>query len=129
MRHAALLKRGNGLWVFWTQVGDMPERILLSRIDLAGDWTGWKESEAVEVLRPEFPWEGADAPLVPSVRSTAYGQVNQLRYPRSSKTRAVCTSFTPSLAKAGSHSPKCCSTTDPPPRPSPSRKRKHATPV
>jgi hypothetical protein len=25
--------------------------------------------------------EGADAPLVPSLRSTAYGQVNQLRDP------------------------------------------------
>jgi hypothetical protein len=81
MRHAALLKRGNSLWVFWTQVGDVPERILLSHIDLSGDWTGWKESEGVEVLRPELPWEGADAPLVPSVRSTAYGHVNQLRDP------------------------------------------------
>ncbi|MDP6417020.1 MAG: hypothetical protein QGG54_18590, partial [Gammaproteobacteria bacterium] len=39
------------------------------------------ESEAVEVLRPEFDWEGADAPMEPSVRSTAYGQVNQLRDP------------------------------------------------
>jgi hypothetical protein len=81
MRHAALLKRGNVLLVFWTQVGDMPERILLSRIDLTGDWSGWKDSAPVEVLRPEFPWEGADAPLVPSVRSTAYGHVNQLRDP------------------------------------------------
>ena len=81
MRHAALLKRGNLLRVFWTQVGDAPERILLSHIDLSGDWSGWKESEAVEVLRPELPWEGADAPLVPSVRSTAYGHVNQLRDP------------------------------------------------
>jgi hypothetical protein len=81
MRHAALLKRDNVLWVFWTRVGDAPERILLSHIDLAGDWSCWKESEAVEVLRPELPWEGADAPLVPSVRSTAYGQVNQLRDP------------------------------------------------
>jgi len=35
----------------------------------------------VEVLRPEFAWEGADAPLEPSVRSTAYGHVNQLRDP------------------------------------------------
>jgi hypothetical protein len=34
-----------------------------------------------EILRPERSWEGADAPLVPSVRSTAYGQVNQLRDP------------------------------------------------
>ena len=58
-----------------------PERILLSHVDLSGDWCSWRESEPVEVLRPELPWEGADAPLVPSVRSTAYGHVNQLRDP------------------------------------------------
>jgi acetylornithine/succinyldiaminopimelate/putrescine aminotransferase len=33
------------------------------------------------VLRPEHPWEGSDAPLAPSVRSVAYGKVNQLRDP------------------------------------------------
>jgi hypothetical protein len=41
----------------------------------------WRESPPAEVLRPELAWEGADAPLVPSVRSTAYGHVNQLRDP------------------------------------------------
>ncbi|MBN7797812.1 FG-GAP repeat domain-containing protein [Parahaliea mediterranea] len=81
MRHAALLKRGDELLVFWTRVGEAPERILLSRIDLSVPWMDWTESEAVEVLRPEKPWEGADAPLVPSQRSVAYGQVNQLRDP------------------------------------------------
>jgi hypothetical protein len=81
MRHSALLKRGNALYVFWTQVGDVPERILLSTIDLSVPWTQWAETEAVEVLRPERDWEGADAPLKPSVRSTAYGHVNQLRDP------------------------------------------------
>ena len=81
MRHAALLKRGDELLVFWTQVGHAPERILASTIDVSGDWTGWKESEPVEVLRPERLWEGADAPLEPSVRSVAYGHVNQLRDP------------------------------------------------
>ena len=81
MRHAALLKRGDTLLVFWTQVGDVPERIMCSRIDLSGDWMGWKDGPAVEVLRPERPWEGAEAPLVPSIRSTAYGMVNQLRDP------------------------------------------------
>ena len=35
----------------------------------------------MEVLRPERDWEGADAPLEPSVRSVAYGHVNQLRDP------------------------------------------------
>jgi hypothetical protein len=81
MRHSAVLKRNSELWVFWTQVGDAPERILLSRIDITGDWSGWKESAAEEILRPERGWEGADAPLVPSIRSTAYGIVNQLRDP------------------------------------------------
>ena len=81
MRHSAVIKRGGELWVFWTQVGEAPERILLSRIDLTDDWHSWKESSPVEILRPERSWEGADAPLVPSVRSTAYGQVNQLRDP------------------------------------------------
>lgn len=81
MRHAALLKRGSELLVFWTQVGDVPERILLSRIDLTGDWTDWKDSAPIEVLRPERSWEGSDTPPTPSVRSTAYGMVHQLRDP------------------------------------------------
>lgn len=81
MRHAALLKRNGALWVFWTQVGEAPERILVSRIDLAGDWRGWRDEPPIEVLRPERDWEGAGAPAVPSVRSTAYGLVNQLRDP------------------------------------------------
>ena len=81
MRHCAVLVREDTLLVFWTQVGDVPERILLSTVDLRGDWMRWRESAATEALRPERPWEGADAPLAPSVRSVAYGKVNQLRDP------------------------------------------------
>lgn len=81
MRHAAVLKRDGALWVFWTQVGDAPERILLSRIALDGDWHAWSDEPPVEVMRPEHPWEGANAANVPSVRSTAYDVVNQLRDP------------------------------------------------
>lgn len=81
MRHSAVLVRGNELLVFWTQVGDAPERILLSRIDLSGPWETWQESAPIEVLRPERDWEGADAPLAASQRSVAYGHVNQLRDP------------------------------------------------
>ena len=81
MRHAALLQRGDTLHVFWTQVGDAPEHVKLSTIDLSGDWMRWSATPGVEVLRPERDWEGADAPLEPSVRSTAYGHVNQLRDP------------------------------------------------
>jgi hypothetical protein len=81
MRHCALLKLGDRLYVFWTQVGHVPERILLSTIDLSKPWMEWKETEPMEVLRPEHDWEGADEPLEPSIRSVAYGPVNQLRDP------------------------------------------------
>lgn len=81
MRHSAVLLRGDTLHVFWTEVGQAPERILLSTIDLRGDWSQWQESPPTEVMRPEHSWEGADAPLEPSIRSVAYGMVNQLRDP------------------------------------------------
>ena len=81
MRHSALLKRGGLLYVFWTQVGDVPERILLSTIDLSVPWEQWSETAGVEVLRPQREWEGAKEPLKPSIRSVAYGAVNQLRDP------------------------------------------------
>ncbi len=81
MRHSAVIVRDNHLYVFWTRVGDAPESILLSTIDLRSDWMDWSESKEVMVLKPEFDWEGANAPVEPSVRSTAYGQVNQLRDP------------------------------------------------
>ncbi|MGQ0737001.1 MAG: hypothetical protein ACT4QD_25555 [Acidobacteriota bacterium] len=81
MRHAGLLKRADTLYVFWTEVGQAPERIMVSTIQLSRDWWQWSESPPVEVLRPERVWEGADAPVEPSRRSTAYGHVNQLRDP------------------------------------------------
>lgn len=81
LRHFAMLKRGDVLHVFWTQVGDAPERILVSTIDLNQPFEAWTDRDAHEVLRPERPWEGADAPVEPSIRSVAYGLVNQLRDP------------------------------------------------
>jgi hypothetical protein len=80
-RHTALRLRGDRLEVFWTRVGDVPESILLSTIDLSGDWMSWRaEGEAV-VLRPETEWEGADLPPAPSWRGAINLPVNQLRDP------------------------------------------------
>ena len=81
MRHFAMLVRGDTLHVFWSQVGDAPERILHSTIDLSQPFEAWTEQAANEVLHPERPWEGADEPVEPSIRSVAYGLVNQLRDP------------------------------------------------
>jgi hypothetical protein len=81
MRHAGLLLRGDQLYVFWSQVGDTPERILLSTIDLRPDWMAWQASAPIEVLRPEHAWEGSEAPLAPSIRGAIKVPVNQLRDP------------------------------------------------
>ena len=82
MRHSAVFRRGDTLFVVWTQVGsDPPERLLLSTIDISRPWQEWTASEPVEILRPEKSWEGANLPLTRSVRSFAPGPVNQLRDP------------------------------------------------
>jgi hypothetical protein len=81
MRHSAVRRRGSTLDVFWTRVGDAPERILLSTIDLRAEWTSWRETAPVEILRPERQWEGAGEPVVASIRGVARGRLNQLRDP------------------------------------------------
>lgn len=81
MRHSAVTVRHGVLHVLWTRVGDAPESILHSTVELTADWNDWVASEPVVVLRPEHEWEGADAPVEPSRRSVAHGHVNQLRDP------------------------------------------------
>ncbi len=81
MRHAALRVEGDELQVFWTRVGDAPERILLSRVTLEGDWRTWCAGAEEPVLRPETEWEGAHLPNEPSVRGFAPTPANQLRDP------------------------------------------------
>ena len=81
MRHAALLVQDDRLLVFHTQVGDVPERILLSEINLANDWTNWRASAPVVVLEPEHDYEGANCELKPSTRGIVHEPVRQLRDP------------------------------------------------
>jgi hypothetical protein len=81
MRHTALKLDSNVLSVFYTDVGDNPESILLATIDLTPDWHQWKESKPITILKPELPYEGADAPRAPSVRGLVHGPVCQLRDP------------------------------------------------
>ncbi|MDH3634636.1 MAG: hypothetical protein OES20_08010 [Gammaproteobacteria bacterium] len=81
IRHHALLQHGNDWYVLWSRVGDSPERILLSRLDMEADWQQWKLSETCEIHRAQKSWEGAD--MIP--RASEYGavkqRVNQLRDP------------------------------------------------
>ena len=81
MRHCAVTVEGDSLLVYYTEVGDTPERILMSIIELTSDWQNWRESESRVVLEPEMDWEGGNEPLQPSARGLVHGPVRQLRDP------------------------------------------------
>lgn len=63
-------------------MGDAPELLLYSRIDMAPqDWNDWRASEGVEVLRPERPREGSDLPVQASLRGEMNQPGNEVRDP------------------------------------------------
>jgi hypothetical protein len=81
-RHTAPLVRGDTLWLFFSRIGDAPEHILLTRIDLRKDWTDWEKSMTppVSVVQPETDYEGVQYPIKPS-SSGAGTKARQLRDP------------------------------------------------
>ena len=80
-RHHALLANRDRIFVFWSEVGEAPEHIKVSVIEQPLNKETIKVKHLESVLKPELEWEGANAPNEPSVRSVAYGCVNQLRDP------------------------------------------------
>ncbi|TSC69287.1 MAG: exported protein of unknown function [Parcubacteria group bacterium Gr01-1014_56] len=80
VRHMAVLLKGDVLMVFYTKIGDAPERIWLSTIQLNNDPSMWELSSPIEVLRPTTAFEGVNYPVTPSYKGGAVG-VNQLRDP------------------------------------------------
>lgn len=81
MRHSALQLEGDTLFVYYTNVGDAPESILLSAIDLKPDWRRWHATAPRRLLRPEHDYEGGHLPPAPSVRGLVHDPVCQLRDP------------------------------------------------
>jgi len=81
LRHAAVDLRGETLWVYYSRIGDRPERILVSRIHLTSDWTTWRASDPKDVLSPEIEYEGAHLPLRALEVGEARGPVRELREP------------------------------------------------
>jgi hypothetical protein len=81
IRHSGVRLVDQSLHLFYTvKRGDPPERILVAKIDVSGDWKQWKATSVGEVLRPEKKWEGAEEPLERSKKGGAHG-VRQLRDP------------------------------------------------
>jgi hypothetical protein len=80
MRHAALLLHDDILAIFYTRIGDAPERILMSTVSLTNDWKDWVASKPMEILKPEMDFEGVEYPLTAS-KGGAQTHVRALRDP------------------------------------------------
>lgn len=81
MRHVGMLRQGDLLHLFYSNVGDCPERIKRSIVRLTDDWSEWKGAQFEEVMRPETNVEGANLPLIPSCEGASREPVHELRDP------------------------------------------------
>jgi hypothetical protein len=81
LRHVAVQKLGSRIAVYFTRIGDKPERILRAWIDLNGEWSTWVMGPAEEIMRPTTSYEGAALPLSRSKFGIARSAENALRDP------------------------------------------------
>jgi hypothetical protein len=81
IRHVALDLVGGTLNVYFTNIGDMPERVLRSSIELRPDWTKWKAAPPELVLKPETDYEGNEIPLAVSSSGKSKTRENAVRDP------------------------------------------------
>jgi hypothetical protein len=80
IRHTAVMVKGDTLFMFYSRIGDTPERIMVSHILLNNGWNTWRASPPVTILAPEMDYEGADLALRPSEPGSAE-KVRELRDP------------------------------------------------
>ncbi len=80
-RHVCLLQRGDELDIYYSCVGDEPERIKRTTVDLRPDWTEWRGTRFQEVLRPETDYEGVNEPLIRSIGGSQHQPVHEVRDP------------------------------------------------
>jgi hypothetical protein len=80
-RHAAVRVRGDTLDLLYSRIGDAPERILHTTVDLAEPWREWHAPAPETVVEPGHGYEGADRPVEPSELGGIHEPVCQLRDP------------------------------------------------
>ena len=80
-RHGECHRAGDRLHLFFHRIGDAPESILHTEVDLRPDWRDWRIGEVHVVMRPDLPWEGGDLPIAPSVMGAVHEKARELRDP------------------------------------------------
>jgi hypothetical protein len=62
-------------------IGESPEVIYACTFRMDGGPSDWRAGVSIEIMRPEFDYEGAELPLIPSERGAIDIHANQLRDP------------------------------------------------
>jgi hypothetical protein len=81
VRHVALVPRGDQLTVFFTKIGDAPEHVMMSTVNLDADPAAWRSGAAVDVLVPSTKYECVDLPDAPSEAGDINVAARQIRDP------------------------------------------------
>ena len=81
VRHLCLLKRNEYLEIFFTKIGDKPERIYRGILSLIYEQKKWKVVKIKEILRPTKVYEGSKIKLKKSEPGPSKKIENAVRDP------------------------------------------------
>ena len=81
VRHVSLLEDNGRLHVVFSAIGDAPESILYTTVEMKGDWNSWRIGPVSTVLVPETKYECPTLPLEKSEVGEIDRPARQLRDP------------------------------------------------
>ena len=81
VRHVTLLESNGLLHIVFSAIGDAPESILHTTVQMKGDWDAWRIGPVSKVLVPETKYECPDLPLEKSEAGEIDRPARQLRDP------------------------------------------------
>tara|TARA_Y100000816_G_scaffold290949_1_gene280929 strand:+ start:734 stop:2260 length:1527 start_codon:yes stop_codon:yes gene_type:complete len=76
IRHCAVLVEDGNVFIFYSVVGEAPESIYYSKVDIDNNW---QLTDTKLLIKPTYNYEGSDLPLRPSKFGSGIG--NELRDP------------------------------------------------
>ena len=81
LRHLALLQKGNLMYIFYSRIGDAPEHIQYSKMQLTNDWKKWSATTPTSLIESQKDYEGVAYPIKKSVSGASKTPVRELRDP------------------------------------------------